>query len=124
MSAIHPLINFLVRKLEKADIAIENGNYTEAFVVLRETVSLLRKKHREASGDLIAKLDEIITTVQLIKGSHYADGIGKKKKRELELFNQQGRELKHSVVDLLWDNNYLVQEGYQMVYPANLPKRA
>ena len=109
-TTIHPLINLLVRNIESIDTCINEGNYTEACVVLQNVITKLRKTHRDE--ETLAELETFITQIENIQGYHYADTMGKKKLHERRLWKEHGKRLTQTVYDLLWDNNYLVQEGY------------
>ena len=114
--AVHPFINKLIEDLKLIDAYYYTGDYVSAWDIIKNDIEELRPRHHDKK--LLEDIDENIRLVNKVRGANPAHAFVKMKRFEEELVEGKAKEIKKRFMAILWDGNYLVDEGYGMYYPA------
>lgn len=106
----------LVRIVEEINILYNMGQYTAGLIMIKESLLLLKENHRDRA--LIKRIDNSLEIIRDSPGLTPSQKLSNQRGSEEVVIKSIANAIKGDFIKILWNGNYLVDEGYGMYYPA------
>jgi len=115
---VHPFISMLVERLKEIDLYYREGDYVPAWNIMLGTIDDIRAIHRKDAWELRDVIEKSIKMIDKQGGHDPVQSASRQDRKIKKIIEGKGRDIRQRFSIMLWEGDYLVEEGYGFHDPS------